>query len=226
MVNFTNAEACDFLDDYGSLTFIINSLINRVNTTEIVKVVSINTDENNVFDGTINVVPVVKRLTAEGEAIEESVIYGIKCFGWQFGENAIKSIPAVNDIGIMVVSKRDITSIESGRVASNRQYCLADGIYIGGLVGFNATPKRVITFDDNGITIDTGDKDLTINTTKATVNATSQIDVVAPTVNIGDATSIVNLGGAGGKGVARIGDSIDVVNGVIVGGSAKIFAVD
>ena len=53
--------------------------------------------------------------------------------------------------------------------------------------------------------------------TKAVVNAVSQIDVVAP---------IINLGGSGGKGVARIGDSIDVVNGVIVGGSTKVLAVD
>ena len=142
LANRTNVSASDFLDDYGALTFIINSLIERVNTTEIVKVVSIN------GDGTINVIPVVKKVNSEGTTIEESIIYGVKCFGWQFGENAIKSIPAENDVGIMVVSKRDITSIESGRVASNREFCLGDGIYIGGEQTYNTFSLSMVESKD------------------------------------------------------------------------------
>ena len=232
MVNKSNIESWNLLDDYGSLIYIVESIVNKVNTVEVVKVVSVNKDENNNYDGTLNVIPIVKRVNAEGVAVEESVIYGVRYFGWQFGDCAIEALPKENDIGFIVVSKRDITAIESGRVASNREYCLADGIYIGGIVGFNQTPKNYIKFTQDGVEI-TSEKDLTINAQKdVSINAEKQVVVNAKKeINITSEQEVnvtapsVNLGGAGGSGVARIGDSVDVQNGVIVGGSAIVKAV-
>lgn len=215
-MNKVNVEASDLLSNYGALLFVINSEIKKINTMEIVKVVGINKDKKGVFDGTINVMPVVKRLTTEGTTIEESVIYGVKCFGWQFGVNAIKAIPAENDIGIMVVSKRDISSIESGRVASNREFCLGDGVYIGGLIGFNATPTEVITFDDNGISVKST-KDVKIEAVNVDVNASAVAKVNAPSIELGEGAV---------DGVARYGDTVEVggIQGTITSASAIVKA--
>lgn len=210
MANKTNLRASNVLDEYGSLTFIINSLINNINTVEVVKVVKVNDDN------TIDVIPVVKRLTAEGETIGESVVYGVKCFGWQYGVNAIKAKPAVNDIGFVVVSKRDISSIESGRVASNRKYCLADGIYIGGLVGFNQAPTEIISFDDNGISIKST-KDIKVEGVNIEAKASVNAKIDAP---------VIELGAGAVNGVARYGDTVDVggIQGTITSASAIVKA--
>ena len=234
MTNKTNLKPENVLDYYGSLVFFVNSLIKNVNTVEVVKVVSVNKDENEKYDGTLNVIPIVKRVNAEGVAVEESVIYGVRYFGWQFGDCAIEALPKEDDIGFIVVSKRDITSIESGRVASNREYCLADGIYIGGIVGFNQTPKNYIKFTQEGVEI-TSEKDLTINAKKdVSVNAEKQVIVNAKKeINITSEQEVnvtapsINLGGSAGSGVARFGDTVTVggVNGTITSASSIVKAV-
>lgn len=221
MANQTNLKAENLLDPYGSLVYIIESLIKNVNTAEVVKVVNVNDDN------TLDVIPIVKKVNAGGLAVEESVIYGVKYFGWQFGDCAIQAKPKENDIGIIVVSKRDITAINSGRVASNRSFCLADGIYIGGLVGFNQTPKNYIKFDNNGGIEITTEHDLTVNAKKkVVVNAKKEINVISEQeVNI--TAPAVNIGGSAGSGVARLGDTVTVggVSGTITSASSIVKAV-
>ena len=218
--NKINAEPIDFLDSYNSLIFVINSEIKKLNTMEIVKVVSVNKDENDNFNGTINVIPIVKRVDSEGVAVEESIIYEVKCFSWQYGDCKINAIPKENDIGLIVVSKRDITAIESGRVASNREFCLGDGVYFGGIEGFNQTPKNIIDFNQNGITITT-EKDLTVNAKKEVVlNAEKDVNINADKdikinggknveITASDSVNViateVNLGGNSGNFVATVG---------------------
>ena len=219
--NKINANATDFLDKYSAIRFVVESIVDKVNTSEVVKVVSVNDDN------TLDVIPIVKMVDAEGSSVEESVIYGVKYFGWQFGDCAIQAKPKENDIGIIVVSKRDITAINSGRVASNRSFCLADGIYIGGLVGFNQTPKNYIKFDNNGGIEITTEHDLTVNAKKkVVVNAKKEINVVSEQeVNI--TAPAVNIGGSSGSGVARLGDTVTVggVNGTITSASSIVKAV-
>lgn len=59
------------------------------------------------------------------------------------------------------------------------------------------------------------------------IRSDARIRVIAPTVTVEAETAMVDaatisLGGDGGRGVARIGDT--VVGGVITGGSSKVFA--
>lgn len=59
---------------------------------------------------------------------------------------------------------------------------------------------------------------LTVTVTgNATVNATGAVTITT--------AGALNLGGAGGPGVARIGDAVNLVSGLIVGGSTKVKAV-
>ena len=202
-------DPTQIVDDYNVLLYIINSVVREINTVEVVKVQ--NVDEQSK---TIVVSPIVQSANANGNPIPESPIYNIKYIQWQYGKNMIKSAPAVGDVGIIVVSKKDISSIESGLVGSFREFSLSDGIYIGGLYGFNAEPENVIEFtSDNGISITTtknltvnATKDVTINGVNVTVNASAKADVIAPQVN---------LGGSGGVPVAKDGDPVMAGSAVI-----------
>lgn len=218
MVDFkkSNLDADQRLDSYQSLLFLINSVVNNVNTAELVKVIAVDEAKKE-----IDVIPIVAKPDSEGQRIEPAPIYGIKYIEWQYGTNAIIATPVVNDIGLLVVCTKDISSIDSGLVGSYRRYNLADGIYFGGLCGFNATPTQFIKFDENGIEV-TSPTALTVNapimtvnaetsatvmTGEATVTATGNVAISGSNVSItGSAVSIGS--GSGGKAVVLDGDPV------------------
>lgn len=186
-----NASASCFVDDYNALIFMIESVVNKINTVELVRVEKVNDDN------TIDVIPIIRGANTNGEAIEQSTIYGIRYLRWQYGKNALKAVPEAGDIGLIVISKKDISNAENGLVGSYRRFCPADGIYIGGIMGLNADPEQFIEFGSSGITI-TSPANLTVNAQTATINATE-----------------INLGGSGGKKIALDGDPVKSGNTVV-----------
>ena len=230
MVVKMNTDPAVFEDDSLALQFVINTMINnKVNTMEVVRVV--NVDEAN---NELTVIPVVKNVDSQGEAIQETNLYKVKFIRWQYGINALMAVPVAGDIGLILVSKRDISKIDTGVVDSRRKFNLADSIYIGGLCGFNATPTQYIKFDENGIeitsptainvnapAINTTSDTATITTTGATtITATGDVNLTGAVVNVKGAN--INLGEGSLSGVARIGDT--VAGGVIVTGSTTVMA--
>lgn len=216
MAELLDADPAVFADESLALQYVINTIINnKVNTTELVRVLSV--DEQNKE---ISVIPIVKNVDAKGNAIEESEIYGVRYIMWQYGANAIQALPQVGDVGLILVSKRDISKIETGIVDSRRKFNLADSIYIGGLCGFNQSPTQFIKFNENGIEI-TSPTAISLTAPNATINASGNVDLTAQNVNVNSES--INLGGVGGSAVARIGDA--VAGGVIVGGSSVVKAV-
>lgn len=109
--------------------------------------------------------------------------------------------------------QKDISNAEMGVLGSFRQYSMADGIYIGGIVGLNIPATETIEFGETGITI----------------KSTKQVNVEAPTVNVNATTSAkvvspsIDLGGDGGLAIARQGDQ--VVQGTTVVGTIKASSV-
>lgn len=178
--NKINVNPSGFVDEFNGNLYIIRSIVNEVNTADIVQVVSVDADKK-----TVTVIPIVSNVNVDDEKEPESNIYGVKYIQWQFGTNAIEATPSVGDIGLMVICKKDISSIDSGVVASNRRFNPADGIYIGGLFGFNSQPTQIIKFDSAGIS----------------VSSPTTVNVNAPIVNIGDANGVL-------KPVARDGDQV------------------
>lgn len=157
------ARSSDLIDEYNSLIYIINSVVKKVSTMELVRVLSVNTENK-----TISAIPIIKEANASGEAIEESPIDGVRYFQWQFGGNAIKGTPQVGDIGMIVICKKDISSPESGIIQTYREYCLSDSIYIGGICGLNQEPTNTIEFNDTNITINS--QEVIINASTSQVN--------------------------------------------------------
>lgn len=213
----TGASPSVFADNYNALIYIINNCIKKVNTCELVRVIAVNTTNK-----TVTVVPVVKNANANNEAIEESPIYGVRYFEWQYGSNGIIGTPAAGDIGMAIVCRKDISQAESGLVASFREYCLSDSIYVGGIFGLNPAPTQFIEFKSGGIDITTPG-DITVNAKNATLKVDKDTQIKTKTATITAET--VNLGGANGAAVARVGDSIDVVTGKITGGSSVVKAI-
>ena len=194
------ARSSDLIDDYNALIYIINSVVKKVNTSDLVRVLSVNAENK-----TISAIPIIKNADAEGDAIDENPIFGIRYFQWQFGGNAIKGTPEVGDIGLIVTCKKDISSPESGVVQTYREYCPSDSIYIGGIFGLNQEPTQFIEFTENGINI-TSPKDITLTCNKAVVTATTSATITAPAIN---------LGGEGGIPLARHGDQVKSGNTVV-----------
>ena len=93
------------------------TVLGMVNTCEVVKVLDVDNGKNE-----LTVIPVVKNVDSSDNAIEESPIYKVKYFGWQFGKCAIKAEPKEGDVGFIVISKRDISNINGGVVGSKRKY--------------------------------------------------------------------------------------------------------
>lgn len=197
-----SADYSDFVDEYNALIHIINSVVNKVKTLELVRVLSVNTSDN-----TLSVIPIIRNANANGDAIEETPVYGVKYLEWQYGTNSIISVPAVGDIGMCLISHKDISNVESGLVGSFRRFCESDSIYLGGIKGLNQTPTQFIEFSSSGINI-TSPADLTINAQSATINATE-----------------VNLGGeVGAVGVALVGCTVTTdgtMEGTVVGKIAE-----
>lgn len=205
----TNANPSDYIDNFNSLCFVVNSIINnRIKTAELVRVIA------NNEDNTIDVIPIICDVDSNGNPITETPIFGVKFIEWQYGINAIKAKPAIGDIGLLVVCTKDTKNIISGMVGDFGSFELESGIYFGGLKGFNLPATQTIEFDENGITITTpktltinatenvvvnATKDATINAVNATINASTKANVIAPKVN---------LGAEGGVAVAKDGDPV------------------
>lgn len=200
-----------FEDDSIALKYVIETIINnKVNTTEVVRVVSVDDAKNE-----LTVIPVVKNVDAKGNAIEETNFYRIKYVRWQYGINSIMAKPSAGDVGLILVSKRDISKINSGIVDSRRKFNLADSIYIGGLCGFNQTPTQYIKFDENGIEI--------TSPTKISVNAPT-VETTATTVNATMANATISVSGTAtitGGTVAVNGGSVSVSGGSVSLGSGE-----
>lgn len=199
----TNLGVDARLDSYEALIYIIRSVVNGISTADIVKVTAVNT-----ADKTIDVIPVVAEADAEGERIEPSHIFNVKYIEWQYGINAIQAVPAVGDIGLLVVCKKDISNINGGLVDSYRRFNLADGVYFGGLCGFNQEPAQFIKFDENGITI-TSPTDVAVNAPTASITTTGDTTITAG----GNATITGNAIAITGSTVAISGSAVSLGSG-------------
>lgn len=189
---------------YNSNDFVIWQNIKQINTAELVMVKA-------VSGKTVDVKPLLNSLAPDDAAVDSGIIYGIPFCKFQGGENAIDITPEVGDIGICVYCQRDISGVVStGKQAnpmSSRMFDCSDGVYVCSLSGFK-TPSRYIRINNEGITIEGSEVPFIVNAKSAVINAET-----------------VNLGGANGQGVARIGDQVDLSTGLIIGGSQKVKAV-
>lgn len=137
------------------MAFIFARLLAQHVTMKVVKVMAVTAGGGSApgIAGTVDVLPLVDQSDGNGNTSPHGTVYGLPYLRLQGGTNAVLLEPAVGDIGLCVVSDRDISAVKKNKARSApgsfRQFDLADGIYIGGIL--NAVPEQWVEFTADGI---------------------------------------------------------------------------
>lgn len=141
--------------DFAAAVFLTRQLIAQIETTKLVQVKKVTSNGTVAAAGTVDVLPLVNQVDSAGNATKHGIVHGIPWFRLQGGLNAVICDPVVDDIGYVVVSDRDISNVKSTKAQANpgssRQFDLADGVYVGGIL--NAAPTQYVLFAEAGIKI-------------------------------------------------------------------------
>jgi hypothetical protein len=182
-------QVADTANDQNAMTFLINSLINKLATTALVKVLAVSNSGGVEPVGTVDVQPMVHQVDGAGNPTPHGTINNIPYFRLQGGANAVILDPQVGDIGVCVFCSRDISQVKRTKApaapATRRRYGWSDGLYIGGYL--NGTPTQYTRFSDEGIEIKTP-HNLIIDAPNATLDASGNLHVKGEVV--------ANFGGA------------------------------
>lgn len=194
MEAFSQQKPSDTATDYATIQFIVQSILVRTATATLVRVVSCTNSGGLSPWGFVNVQPVISQLSGNNVAVQHGNLFRLPYLRIQGGTNAVIIDPAPGDIGLAVFCARDISSmkvqgnidqVKAGSIlgvppASGRQYSMADGIYIGGML--NAVPEQYVQFNETGITV--------VSPTKISLQA-PDIEIIATgTINIQASDSI------------------------------------
>lgn len=140
--------------------FHIRQLMATLDTMKLVKVTAVTGTGAGSRAGTVDVQLLVNSIDGAGNATKQGIVYGIPWMRIQGGRNALVCDPQVGDIGYVICSDRDISSVKAAvtggknpitNPGSNRKYSISDGVYVGSILG--AIPERYIAITDTGIKI-------------------------------------------------------------------------
>lgn len=161
-------------NDASGLSYALRGLLRGLCHTMVVQVIAVDTDKM-----TVDVLPLVSGIRADGTKISNNPITGLPYFRLQAGVRAIILDPSAGDIGIVVVSDKDITNVKANKTesvpGSQRLSNPKDGIYLGGIASLCSTPTEYIKLTGSGIKI-VGDVSITGTlTTSSTITATGEV---------------------------------------------------
>lgn len=187
--------------EYNTLAFVIQQLLQEMQTATLVKVISCSNDGGLAPWGTVVVQPLVFQMTGARQAVPHGELCSIPYFRLQGGSSAFIIDPVENDIGIAIFCSRDISNVKANPAAvvaaggatpgSFAQFDWADGLYMGGFC--NLEPTQYVLMGPAGIQI--------VSPTKIAMEA-PEIDLTAPVIEMTAATSVtitspvINLVGA------------------------------
>lgn len=140
----------DSSSDHNVEKFVIDQALAGISTMKLVKVTAVDAAAK-----TVDVQILTKLIDGSGNVTDQGTVFGIPYITAQWGKNAVKGTPAVDDKGMMICADRDISAVKSTKDAaqpsSNRKFSPADGVYICGLM--NDDPDQFIEFTDDGVNI-------------------------------------------------------------------------
>lgn len=145
-------DPTDSADDFAVTCFIVRRMIAQLDTMKLVQVIAVTGGGVAAGPGTVDVLPLVSQVDGAGNAQPHGVVHGIPWTRWQGGTSAFVLDPVVDDVGWVACADRDISVVkESGKQSppgSYRTYSVADGVYVGGVLG--PTPTQYIALLANG----------------------------------------------------------------------------
>jgi hypothetical protein len=172
-----------FGSGYNAQAFMVKSILSKISTATICKVVAVTNSGGVAGSGFVDVQPLVNMVDGSGNAFLHGVVYHCAYCRVQGGTNAIIIDPKVGDIGLVVFADRDISSAVRNKAQSNpgsgRMYDMADGLYVFSIV--TGAPTQYIEFNAAGITI--------TSPVAVTVNASTSATVTSPVTTVNASTS-------------------------------------
>ena len=194
----------DTATEYATIQFIVQSILSRVATATLVRVESCTNAGGLSSWGTVNVQPIISQVSGNNVAVQHGKLFRLPYLRLQGGTNAVVLDPQVGDIGLAVFCTRDISSlkkqgnidqIKAGNIlgvppGSGRQYNMADGIYLGGML--NGVPSQFVRFSSTGVEIVSPTK-ISLQAPEIDLTASSKVVIDSPANDIkGGGTKVDN----------------------------------
>jgi len=152
-----------------------NQIRQKVNTSEMVKIVDVEPGGPGGAAGYVTVKPLVRQTDAKGESIEPVELYKLPYFRAQCGGAAIVMDPKPGDVGLASFTKRDSSGIKAGQSetvppGSLRHFDQADGVFVGTML--NKAPETYVEMspDDKRVTTHAPESAV-VETKESTINA-------------------------------------------------------
>lgn len=153
---FGQQRTTDDLSQHNALRFLVRQMIGEARHAIPVVVKAVH-DGGTGKPPTVDVQVLVKLMDGAGNTSDHVTMFGLPAMRLQGGGNAIICDPVAGDVGLAIVSDRDISAVKknAGAVSqpgSFRRHNLADSIYIGVIIKA-ADIAQSVQFTANGITI-------------------------------------------------------------------------
>lgn len=221
--------------DFNAMAFVVRQFLARVSTATLVRVVAVTNTGGVSPIGFVDVAPEVDQIDADGVRVAHATIFHCPYFRLQGGTDAIIIDPKVGDIGLIVFADRDVSSVVASQgqagPGSARRFDMADGLYVGMMVGV-AAPTQYVQFSAAGIKIHSpalvnlDAPDVQIHCATLEIQATTSATITTPNFRVNGATTLAGSLDTQGQAtfestVSANGHRIDdthIHNGVTPGG--------
>jgi len=140
---------------FGAITFLVKQLQGLFRTCTLVRVEKCTNSGGVSPIGFVDVTPIVNMVDGLMKGSEHGKVYGLPYARVQGGRNAVICDPCKGDLGVAVISDRDISTVKKtkkvGNPGSRRRGDLADGLYLFTVLAEDA-PQQYVRFllDDDG----------------------------------------------------------------------------
>lgn len=184
----------DIYSEYGTLQFIIQQMLFRMETCTLVKVIACTRAGGVAPWGTVDVQPLISQVAGSGQVVPHKPLYRLPYLRLQGGANAIIMDPEPGDIGLACFASRDISAMKQQSAIDAVKggepgvppgrgggYDISDGLYVGGYL--NGTPTQYVAFSADGIAIHSPVK-VRITAPIAEVVADTRITLQAPLIEL------------------------------------------
>lgn len=183
----------DSASEVNRVAFAVRQIMSRLDTMKPVKIVAVHAGTGTPpGPATVDVLPLVQQIDGNRNTVSHGTVYGIPCMRIQGGPWTIICDPAVDDVGFVIASDRDMSKVKTTKAeaapGSLRKFSIADGVYVGCILKdataaylwlrSDGTLKLVdgggfvLETDGNGNAALTGDLNVTGNI-NATLNVTA-----------------------------------------------------
>lgn len=153
-IGYGQQDPYDVNTPFSAIAFVIRMMTARMVTMKIVRVEAVHLgDGDPPATATVDVLPLVNQVDGNFNSSPHGTVFGIPCWRMQGGGGAVIVEPAVGDVGLLICSDRDISAVKAtggdqSNPGSARMFDIADGIYLGGILG--AAPTSYVRFSANG----------------------------------------------------------------------------